>query len=46
MKDKREQDITNVRFQVLKAASMKLRIFWDVGYCFHHQPDDGGSTHL
>jgi hypothetical protein len=33
-----------VRFQVLTAASMKLRIFWDVlPYC---RPDDGGNTYL
>jgi hypothetical protein len=30
-----------VRFEVLMAASMKFRVF-----CFHHCPDDGGSTHL
>jgi len=28
-----EYNLTNVRFQVLTAASMKLRIFWDVLPC-------------
>jgi hypothetical protein len=39
-----------VRFQVLTAASMKFRVFWDVAPCNHveviHCPDDGGGTHL
>jgi hypothetical protein len=38
----------NVRFQVLEAASMKFRIFWDVAPYSHVEvdPDVGGSTHL
>jgi hypothetical protein len=43
------------RFQVLTAASMKFRVFWDVAPCRHVEvdrrfrvacPDDGGSTYL
>jgi hypothetical protein len=42
-----------VRFQVLAAASMKFKVFWDVLPCSQidgdrhtHGPDDGGSTQL
>jgi hypothetical protein len=35
-----------VRFQVLTAASMKFRVFWDILPCSHQGPDDGVSTHL
>jgi hypothetical protein len=31
---------TQVGFQVLTAASMKMAVFWD------DHPDDGGSKHL
>jgi hypothetical protein len=30
---KENQSSSSVRFQVLTAANMKLRIFWDVAYC-------------
>jgi hypothetical protein len=28
-----------VRFQVLTAASMKFRVFWDVAQCSHDEVD-------
>jgi hypothetical protein len=40
----------SVRFQVLMAASIKFKVFWDVALCSHDEIDrhsaDGGSTHL
>jgi hypothetical protein len=40
----------SVRFQVLMAASIKFRVFWDVALCRHDEidrhSDDGGSTHV
>jgi hypothetical protein len=46
--------IKRVKFQVLMAASMNIRAFWDIGpwptfqRCLHriHRPDDEVSTHL
>jgi hypothetical protein len=42
-----------VRFEVLMAASMKMRAFWDIALCslgldqrLRGKPDDGGSIHL
>jgi hypothetical protein len=40
-----------MRFQVLTAARMNMRAFWDVRLSSlvevdHHRPDDGSSTHL
>jgi hypothetical protein len=39
-------NVIDLRFQVLAAASMKFRVFWDVAQCSHDEVDDGGSTHL
>jgi hypothetical protein len=35
-----------VKFQVLKAASMKITVFWDVApsYWLHHQGYDGAAS--
>jgi hypothetical protein len=42
-----EVTIKHVIFQVLTAASMKIRALWNIEQCsLGVDPDDGGSTHL
>jgi hypothetical protein len=41
--------ITQIRFEVLAAVSMKMAVFWVVAPCSLVEiycPDDGGSKHL